>query len=78
MAPSMSDNRAIPLLNKAQKESYAVPGMCCYNVEGILATIRAAEAKKSPIMVLLFPWAIHYADGLLVRIARCQSASSVH
>ncbi|CAG8906095.1 unnamed protein product [Penicillium nalgiovense] len=43
--------------------------MCCYNLEGILATVRAAEAKHSAAMILLFPWAIHYADGLLVHAA---------
>ena len=43
--------------------------MCCYNLEGILATVRAAEAKRSAAMIQLFPWAIHYADGLLVHAA---------
>ena len=43
--------------------------MCCYNVEGILATVRAAEAKRSPAMVLLFPWAVKFADGVLVHAA---------
>ncbi|BCR88477.1 class II fructose-bisphosphate aldolase [Aspergillus chevalieri] len=43
--------------------------MCCYNLEGILATVRAAEAKRSPAMILLFPWAVHYANGLLVHAA---------
>jgi fructose-bisphosphate aldolase, class II len=43
--------------------------MCCYNLEGILATVRAAEAKKSPAMILLFPWAIKYADAHLVNCA---------
>src|SRR5699024_9734548 len=41
----------------------------CYNVEGILATVRAAEAKRSSAMILLFPWAVHYADGILVHAA---------
>lgn len=43
--------------------------MCCYNTEGILATVRAAEAKSSPAMILLFPWAIHYANSCLVHLA---------
>ncbi|KKK25008.1 putative fructose-bisphosphate aldolase [Aspergillus rambellii] len=43
--------------------------MCCYNIEGILATVRAAEAKRSPAMILLFPWAVEYADGILVHAA---------
>jgi len=62
-------NRATEILDKAAREGYGVVGMCCYNLEGILATIRAAESKKSPAMVLLFPWAIQYADSYLVRAA---------
>lgn len=65
----MESNRAIPLLDKAQKENYGIPAMCCYNTEGILATVRAAEAKNSPAMILLFPWAIQYANSCLVHLA---------
>lgn len=65
----MEANRAIPILNKAQEGNYGIPAMCCYNTEGILATVRAAEAKKSPAMILLFPWAIHYANSCLVHLA---------
>ncbi|OAX78541.1 hypothetical protein ACJ72_07150 [Emergomyces africanus] len=65
----LKSNRALPLLDAAVAGNYAVPGICCYNLEGILATVRAAEAKRSPAMILLFPWAIHYADGLLVHAA---------
>ncbi|EKG10753.1 Ketose-bisphosphate aldolase class-2 [Macrophomina phaseolina MS6] len=62
-------NRALAILEKASAGHYGIPAMCCYNTEGILATVRAAEAKRSPAMLLLFPWAIHYADGLLVHLA---------
>lgn len=46
-------------------------------MEGIIATVRAAEAKRSPAMILLFPWAMHYGDHLLVNLAAdaCRSAS---
>ncbi|KAL1963488.1 hypothetical protein VTN77DRAFT_8069 [Rasamsonia byssochlamydoides] len=67
--PKLQGNRALEILDKAAAGKYGVPGMCCYNIEGILATVRAAEAKKSPAMILLFPWAVHYADGLLVHAA---------
>ena len=47
-----------------------------YNLEAILATVRAAEAKKSPAMILLFPWAMQYLDRHLVQAAAqmCRSA----
>ena len=65
----LTDNRALRILDHAAENHYGVPAMCCYNVEGILATVRAAEAKRSPAMILLFPWAVHYADGILVHAA---------
>jgi fructose-bisphosphate aldolase class II len=57
------------ILNKAKAEGYAVPAMCCYNIESIIATVKAAEAANSPAMVLLFPWAIQYAGDALVKAA---------
>ncbi|KAK8030037.1 fructose-bisphosphate aldolase protein [Apiospora rasikravindrae] len=74
--PSLAENRTMAILNKAQKEGYAVPGMCCYNIESIIATVRAAEAANSPAMVLLFPWAIEYAGTALVlaAAAACHTA----
>ncbi|KAF2110115.1 putative fructose-bisphosphate aldolase [Lophiotrema nucula] len=76
MASSLEKNRAIPLLDKAQKEGYGIPAMCCYNTEGILATVQAAEAKNSPAMILLFPWAINYASSYLVHLAAEAAAAA--
>ncbi|KAL8695536.1 MAG: hypothetical protein Q9224_003375, partial [Gallowayella concinna] len=46
-------------------------------MEGIIATVQAAEAKRSPAMILLFPWAMQYGANLLVNLAAdaCRSAS---
>ncbi|MBE3048948.1 class II fructose-bisphosphate aldolase [Candidatus Bathyarchaeota archaeon] len=49
---------------------YAVLATACYNVEGIIALVRAAEAKTSPVIINLLPQAIKFADGLLVHAAR--------
>ncbi|KAF2089285.1 putative fructose-bisphosphate aldolase [Saccharata proteae CBS 121410] len=62
-------SKPLSLLSHATSHHYAIPAMCAYNTEGILATVRAAEARRSPAMILLFPWAIHYASGLLVHLA---------
>ncbi|KIH92142.1 tagatose 1,6-diphosphate aldolase [Sporothrix brasiliensis 5110] len=67
--PPLSDNRTMAILNAARDGGYAVPGMCCYNLESVIATVRAAEAARSPAMVLLFPWAIEYAGDALVKAA---------
>ncbi|CEL10022.1 Putative Fructose/tagatose bisphosphate aldolase [Aspergillus calidoustus] len=63
------NHRALRITNHAFENNYAIPAMCVYNLEGILATVRAAEAKRSPAMIQLFPWAVHYADGILVHAA---------
>lgn len=63
------------LIDHAFTNHYGIPAMCCYNLEGIIATVRAAKNKRSPAMILLFPWAIHYANGLLVHAA-AEAASS--
>ncbi|KAL1897654.1 hypothetical protein Sste5346_003962 [Sporothrix stenoceras] len=67
--PPLSENRSMAILNAARDGGYAVPGMCCYNIESVIATVRAAEAARSPAMVLLFPWAIEYAGDALVKAA---------
>lgn len=72
----MSINKTVRILQHARENGYAVPAMCCYNLEGVLATIRGAEAENSPAMVLFFPWAIEYAGDILIRAAgeACRAA----
>lgn len=40
-----------PLLQKANAENYAVMAINCFNLETANATIKAAEAKKAPIII---------------------------
>ena len=76
--PPLSENRSMAILNAAKAGNYAVPAMCCYNIESIIATVRAAEAARSPAMVLLFPWAIQYAgDALVLAAAEAAHSASV-
>jgi fructose-bisphosphate aldolase class II len=70
MAPDLSQNKAVKIVQHAAENNYAVCATCCYNIEGILASVRAAEAKRAPLIIQLFPWAVQYADGLLVHAAR--------
>lgn len=65
----LKQNKAYRIVAHAAANKYAVPAMCCYNLEGIIASVRAAEAKKSPVIIQLFPWALEYADGLLIHAA---------
>jgi fructose-bisphosphate aldolase class II len=65
----LKDNKSMAILNAARDGGYAVVGMCSYNIEAIMALVKAAEATKSPAMILLFPWAIEYAGSVLVHAA---------
>lgn len=75
--PPLSENRTLSILDKARDGRYAVAAMCCYNIESVVATVRAAEKTKSPAVVQLFPWAIEYAGNALVLAAAeaCHRAS---
>ncbi|TKA64879.1 hypothetical protein B0A55_09732 [Friedmanniomyces simplex] len=62
MAPNnLTSNRAVKMLNAAAQGNYGVLGVVSYNLETIVACIRAAEAKHSPLQILLFPWALKYS-----------------
>jgi fructose-bisphosphate aldolase class II len=77
MLGELKSNIAVKILTAAEQGHYGVPGVVSYNLETIVACKRAAENKKSPLQILLFPWAMTYADGLLVNLAAdaCRSAT---
>ncbi|KAK4063693.1 hypothetical protein Trihar35433_8401 [Trichoderma harzianum] len=68
-ANNLKTNRAKLIVDAAFEGGYAIPAVCCYNLEAVVATVRAAEAKRSPALIQLFPWSIEYADGLLLHAA---------
>ncbi|PVH70320.1 aldolase [Cadophora sp. DSE1049] len=72
----LSENKSTAILDAAEKGGYGIIAVCCYNLEEIVATVRAAEATSSPAMVLLFPWAMQAFSHLLVNLAAdaCRSA----
>ncbi len=60
----------ITLLQKAQSEGYALGAFNVYNLEGILAVVRAAEAKLSPVLIQIHPQAFDYGGVPLLMAAR--------
>jgi fructose-bisphosphate aldolase, class II len=81
--PKLKGNRAKAIVDAAYEGKYGIAAVCAYNLEGIIATVRAAEAKKSPALIQLFPWSIEYADGLLLHAAqeaasKCSVPVAVH
>ncbi|KAL1955185.1 hypothetical protein VTO42DRAFT_8950 [Malbranchea cinnamomea] len=66
---SLKENKTIRILEDAEKGGYGVIAAVAYNLEHIVAFVRAAERKRSPLIIQFFPWAITFSDGLLVHAA---------
>lgn len=65
------------MLNAAAEGKYGVLGVVSYNLETIIGAIRAAESKKAPLQILLFPWALHYSPSFVSAAAEACAAASV-
>ncbi|KAG4267234.1 tagatose 1,6-diphosphate aldolase [Fusarium proliferatum] len=63
------NNKTCQILKAAEDGGYGVVAPIAYNIEHILAFIRAAEAKRSPLIIQVFPWAIAFSSGLLIHAA---------
>lgn len=49
-----------------------------YNDDGVIAVIRAAEARRSPAIIQLFPWTLHFQGPEFVRyVVNAAHAASV-
>lgn len=64
-----TQNKTYQILKAAEEGGYGVVAPIAYNLEHILAFVRAAERKRSPLIIQVFPWAITFSSGLLVRAA---------
>ncbi|KAH0345676.1 aldolase, partial [Aureobasidium melanogenum] len=73
----LTNNPAVRMLNAAAQGKYGVLGVVSYNLETIIGAIRAAEAKKAPLQILLFPWALHYSPSFVSAAAEACAAASV-
>ena len=56
------------LLAAAQKQGYAVGAFNMYNLEGVKAVVKAAEAEKSPAMLQILPNVLHYGGSPLMAL----------
>lgn len=63
MPASTEKNRTVAILHGAAEGGYAILAQCCYDTQGVLATIRAAEKARSPAMVQLFPVTMKQVSG---------------
>jgi fructose-bisphosphate aldolase, class II len=72
MAPSpdwKEKNVHIQIIKAAEKGKYGVIAAIAYNLEQITGLVQAAQLSRSPLIIQFFPWAVTFADGLLVRTA---------
>ncbi|KAH8879768.1 aldolase [Thozetella sp. PMI_491] len=53
--PHDAKNRTLEILKDATKGKYGVLAAVAYNIEQLTALVRAAERKRSPLILLLFP-----------------------
>jgi fructose-bisphosphate aldolase class II len=74
---SLSSNRAVQMLDAAAAGHYGVLGVVAYNMETVVACIQAAETKRSPLQILLFPWALKYSTILVDFVAAAVRKASV-
>ncbi|KAH8901778.1 fructose-bisphosphate aldolase [Thozetella sp. PMI_491] len=61
------NNRTFQILDAAAKGGYAVGAYNCYNDDGVIAVVRAAEASRSPAIIQLFPWTLKFQGAAFVR-----------
>ncbi|KAF8654832.1 hypothetical protein AX16_003352 [Volvariella volvacea WC 439] len=64
---SLSNNRTLSILHKAEKEGYAVIAQACYDAQSAIAVVRAAERARSPAIIQLFPVTLAYGKGPFLR-----------
>ncbi|TDZ40674.1 putative fructose-bisphosphate aldolase [Colletotrichum trifolii] len=72
-----TQNRTLQILDAATKGNYGVLGVVIYNIEQLTAVVRAAEAKRSPILILLFPSTVKQLPTLAWAVAAAVKTSSV-
>ncbi|KAL8375643.1 hypothetical protein RB595_006971 [Gaeumannomyces hyphopodioides] len=68
-------NKTYRILKAAEEGGYGVQAPVAYNLEHIVAFVAAAEAKRSPLIIQVFPWAVNFSGGLIVHAA-AQAAKS--
>ncbi|KAK7208587.1 fructose-bisphosphate aldolase [Myxozyma melibiosi] len=63
------NNRTWQILQAAERGGYAVPAFNCYNADGVLGSIKAAENLNAPAMVEIFPFSLHFHGPEFVKFA---------
>ncbi|OJJ98965.1 hypothetical protein ASPACDRAFT_30333 [Aspergillus aculeatus ATCC 16872] len=70
-------NRTLQILASAEKGRYGVLAAIVYNVEHITAFVRAAENRRSPLILQLFPSSLEQTPSLIHAAAAAARSASV-
>lgn len=62
-------NKTLKILKDCETKNYGVLATIAYNLDMVMAMIKAAENKRSPLIIQFFPWAIQHSNGDLIRAA---------
>ncbi|KAF2250427.1 fructose-bisphosphate aldolase [Trematosphaeria pertusa] len=76
MAP-LTDNRTLLILKGAAQGKYGVLAAIAYNIEQLTGLVRAAEAKRSPLIIQLFPSTLKQLPTLAHAAAAAVKSASV-
>ncbi|KND88220.1 putative fructose-bisphosphate aldolase [Tolypocladium ophioglossoides CBS 100239] len=78
MASFPHNNRTYQILDAAARGDYAVGAYNCYNDDGVMAVVAAAEACKSPAIIQVFPWTVRFQGPHFVKyVVEAAHAASV-
>ncbi|CAO1636968.1 unnamed protein product [Sympodiomycopsis kandeliae] len=53
--PSIKDNRTLKLMRDAEAGGYCIYAQVCYDIQSVVAFVRACEKFRSPGMIMIFP-----------------------
>ncbi|GBE87003.1 ketose-bisphosphate aldolase [Sparassis latifolia] len=63
MSGAFAGNRTLNILRKAEGEGYGILTQTCYDANCVLGLVRAAERRRSPAIVNLFPVTLAFGKG---------------
>ncbi|KAJ4333242.1 hypothetical protein N0V95_009476 [Ascochyta clinopodiicola] len=73
----LQENRTLRILNAAAAGKYGVLAAIAYNVEHLTALVHAAEARRSPLIIQLFPSTVKQLPLLVHAAAQAVKTATV-
>jgi fructose-bisphosphate aldolase, class II len=74
---ALTKNRTLEILTAASTGGYGVLAAIAYNIEHVTGLVRAAEAARSPLIMLLFPATLKQVPSLVWAASTACKAAKV-